>query len=421
MRSGLIGAVIAALALVLPAALVPAATAATPRVVGGTPVSIASDPWQIVFDIQNRTLCGGSLITDSWIITAAHCMSGMGPGDIEAYAGVTDTNHVTQDNVLDVDQVLIHPNWSPRTYANDIALVHLATPVSNTADHRPVALPLAVDPATWPAAGTAATVTGWGATTPGGPASNQLNSATVQILADPSNSTCGEYGSSYAPGMHVCAGMPSGGVDSCQGDSGGPLTVAVNGEMTLAGVVSSGNGCADPRFPGLYARVTSFIPWLRTIVPLPSAPALPATAVSARALAGGKAVLSWTASANAESTDLHYSAVAAPGGQSCTTDQPGCIVEALQPGVAYVFSVVAENDLGASTPTVSAAITAVNGTGKVGKTIANARVRSWAQSTGPIRSGSPKRCIATTSGVRLLKAGLCTVRVGTAKAWIQAS
>jgi len=408
-------------AMAIVAAIAPASQAGTARVVGGVPIPITSAPWQVVFDIQNRTLCGGSFITDSWIITAAHCMAGMGPADVEAYAGVSDTDHVTQGNVLTVDQVVVHPNWNQRNYANDIALVHLATPIVAGADRRPLSLPLSVDPASWPAAGTAATVTGWGATVAGGSASNELHSANVQILASPTTASCGEYGSSYSPGMHICAGIPGGGVDSCQGDSGGPLTVDVNGVITLAGVVSSGNGCADPRFPGLYARTTSFLPWLRTIVPLPSALPLPATGVAARALAGGKAVLSWTASGNAGATDLHYSAVASPQDQSCATDQPGCIVTGLTPGTAYSFTVTASNDLGSTAAQATAPVTAVNGTGKVGSTVKNARIRSWTKAaTGAIRSSTPRRCVPTASGVRLLKAGLCIVRIGTVKAYIQA-
>jgi secreted trypsin-like serine protease len=101
-------------------------------------------------------------------------------------------------------------------------------------------------------AGTTARVLGWGTTSQSGSSSNQLRTATVPIV---SNSSCsGSYGSDYVASEMVCAGYPSGGVDTCQGDSGGPLLVG----GVLAGITSWGEGCAQAGYPGVYTRLTTF-------------------------------------------------------------------------------------------------------------------------------------------------------------------
>ena len=102
-----------------------------------------------------------------------------------------------------------------------------------------------------------AVVTGWGTLESGGRQPEQLQEVTVQVL----NTTCGEKYPSGAITENMVCGAASG-KDSCQGDSGGPFVTAVNGRYNLIGVVSWGYGCADPNYPGVYARITKVLPWI---------------------------------------------------------------------------------------------------------------------------------------------------------------
>ena len=402
------------LAVVAIGALSPTqAQAASPRIIGGSPIEITSAPWQVLLRINGTTQCGGAIISDSWILTAAHCMNGMGPGQVEAYVGVTDQNRLTRDRLAPVSQVIVHPNWNPATYANDLALIGLAAPLAFSPSVQQVALPLVQDANAWPASGEQATISGWGSTTPNGASSALLRSATVQILSAPSEAKCGEYGTSYVPGNHVCAGIPQGGVDACQGDSGGPLTVGYNGTPVLAGIVSSGSGCADPKFPGLYSRVTSFLPWLRQYVALPQSPPGAPTGVEVKALQGGRVFVSWVPPVNDGGAAISYAASSSADQRNCTAEVTSCVVSGLTVGASYTFTVTSGNSIGVSAPSAaSSEVTAVSGTGRVGSTVRKATVLRWAgRTTGSIVVLSKAQCSVTSRGVVLNRAGYCSVKV----------
>lgn len=406
----MVGVIAVSLALTLGAT---PAQASAPRIVGGSPIDITAAPWQVLLRINNATQCGGSIIADSWILSAAHCLSGISPAQVEAFVGVTDQNRLTRDHQVQVSQVIVNPGWNSADYSNDLALIGLASPVAQSASVQPVAMPLVQDANTWPAAGESATISGWGTTSISGTSSALLRAATVQILTSPTDAKCGEYGSSFQPGNHVCAGVPQGGVDACQGDSGGPLTVAYNGTPVLAGVVSSGSGCADPKYPGLYTRVTSFLPWLRQYVPLPQSPPGAPTGVEVKALQGGRVFVSWTPPVNDGGAEITYVAASSADGRTCASEQTSCVVTGLTVGASYAFTVTSQNSIGLSAPsTPTSAIVAVSGTAKVGATVRKATVLRWAGvSSGAITALSRARCTVTTRGVQLLRAGLCSVKV----------
>jgi secreted trypsin-like serine protease len=402
------------LAVVAIGALSPTqAQAASPRIIGGSPIDITAAPWQVLLRINGTTQFGGASISDSWILTAAHCMNGIGPGQVEAYVGVTDQNRLSRDRLAPVSQVIVHPNWNPSTYSNDLALIGLAAPLAFSPSVQQVALPLVQDANAWPASGEQATISGWGSTTPSGASSALLRAATVQILSAPSEAKCGEYGASYVPGNHVCAGMPQGGVDACQGDSGGPLTVAYNGTPVLAGIVSSGSGCADPKFPGLYSRVTSFLPWLRQYVALPQSPPGAPTGVEVKALQGGRVFVSWVPPVNDGGAAISYVASSSADQRSCTAEVTSCVISGLSVGASYTFTVTSGNSIGLSAPSAaSSAVTAVSGTGRVGSTVRKATVLRWAgRASGNIVVLSKAQCVATSRGVVLNRAGYCSVKV----------
>ena len=389
------------------------AQASAPRIVGGSPIDVTAAPWQVLLRINNATQCGGAIIHDSWILTAAHCMNGVGPGQVEAYVGVTDQNRLSRDQLVQVAQVIVNPGWNSSNYSNDLALIGLAAPLVPSASVQPVSLPLVQDAATWPALGEQGTISGWGSTTLSGSSSALLRAATVQILSSPTDPKCGEYGSSFTPGNHVCAGMPQGGVDACQGDSGGPLTVGYNGSPVLAGIVSSGSGCADAKYPGLYTRVTSYLPWIREYAPVPQSPPGSPTGVQAQALQGGRVLVSWVPPVNDGGAEISYVASTSTDQRTCTTDTTSCVISGLSVGTSYTVTVTSGNSIGLSSPSApSAPVTAVSGTSRVGTTVRKSTVLRWAGRTaGSITAITKAQCVVTGRGVQLKRQGICSVKV----------
>ncbi|MEI8239806.1 MAG: trypsin-like serine protease, partial [Actinomycetota bacterium] len=232
-----------------------------PRIVGGTAASINDVPWQVEVELSYGTeLCGGTLVDPRWVVTAAHCATGQAPSAVRVHSGITYGSQMTSANGIAVDQVIVHPSWNSSTNQNDVALLHLTTPAAGGTP-----IPLWTN-TSGPAAGTAALISGWGTTSAGGSLPDQLQKATIQVLGGPAD-TCGSYsGADFDPTVMVCAGVPSGGLDTCQGDSGGPLVVNLLGTWTLVGATSFGNGCADINYPGVYTRISSFVSWIQGYV-----------------------------------------------------------------------------------------------------------------------------------------------------------
>ena len=245
------------------------------RIINGQPVSITEVPWQValVFSSEPNDLyaqfCGGSIVSAEWIVTAAHCVPGATAAAIEVLAGITTLGESGSIRVA-LQEIISHPQYNDVTLENDIALLRLASPLDlDGADKTPIALPFTQQSASWPASGDPATVSGWGNTSATDSIyPDVLMAAVVDVLTDPPETQCGSYTTSdYLPSLMLCAAEMTLGKDSCQGDSGGPLAVDVAGAWTLAGIVSWGFGCADPQYPGVYTRVTSYLDWITSEAP----------------------------------------------------------------------------------------------------------------------------------------------------------
>uniref|UniRef100_A0A8D1UMX0 chymotrypsin n=1 Tax=Sus scrofa TaxID=9823 RepID=A0A8D1UMX0_PIG len=212
------------------------------RIVNGENAVPGSWPWQV--SLQDGTgfhFCGGSLISEDWVVTAAHC------GGSRAQA--RSLTPPPRPN----------PNFSLLTVRNDITLLKLATPARFSRTVSAVCLPSASDD--FPA-GTLCATTGWGKTkytalkTP-----DKLQQAALPIV---SSTVCKSYWGSKVTDVMICAGAS--GVSSCMGDSGGPLVCQKNGAWTLVGIVSWGSSTCSTTTPAVYARVTALIPWVQQIL-----------------------------------------------------------------------------------------------------------------------------------------------------------
>jgi Trypsin len=278
------------------AAIIGAALAAAPAGAAGTdpappvPKIINPDydgltvPWQVALVHRGATslfdgqFCGGTIRDATHIITAAHCVApDSTPGEIQVVAGITDLGAPTANTeIRNVAAISNIPRYQSAETGGDAALLTLATPLTGN----PVVGSLAVATQGADDTGDAALISGWGDMDPGADDvfPTKLQAAYVQLLPD---SACSKYGSDYQPATMLCAGRTNTTgsiVDTCQGDSGGPLShYSGDGSLsdlkfdTLVGIVSWGNGCAQPGFPGIYtyvagAEINRFV---RTANPIP--------------------------------------------------------------------------------------------------------------------------------------------------------
>ena len=259
-------------------------------IIGGTEAQIVDVPWQVGLlsstggpTLWDAQFCGGSLINESWIVTAAHCVYNnedsnpiTRPGSVSIIAGIADLDQPTGTDEHAVKGIYVYAGYDGG--ANDIALIQVRHPFDvSVSAIEPVSLPLALDGDTEPALGTDILVSGWGEYVAyrAGQYPSVLRKATLDVLAAPLSRNCGSYANSdWNYRYEICVGVTEGGRDTCQGDSGGPyvaLDLDGNGdglaEPTLVGVTSWGDGCAGAGYPGFATRVTSYVDWI-----IPTAP-----------------------------------------------------------------------------------------------------------------------------------------------------
>ncbi|XP_044740915.1 proclotting enzyme-like [Chrysoperla carnea] len=231
------------------------------RIVGGHNADIGEWPWIAALFNGGRQFCGGSLIDNMHILSAAHCVAHMSSWDVARLTvRLGDHNIKTNSEVNHIEKrvkrVVRHRGFDSRTLYNDVAILTLDSPVQFSRQVRPICLPSSGGTF----AGKTATVIGWGSLRESGPQPAILQEVNIPIW---SNGECrAKYGPA-APGGIVehmlCAGQAS--RDSCSGDSGGPLMVN-EGRWTQVGIVSWGIGCGKGQYPGVYTRVTHFLPWI---------------------------------------------------------------------------------------------------------------------------------------------------------------
>ncbi|XP_077303190.1 serine protease 33-like [Lithobates pipiens] len=240
------------------------------RIVGGTDALDGQWPWQVAVlgeTADGEYLCGGSLISPEWVMTAAHCINHpIQVSKYKVYLGVHQLGVISSHTVVaNVSFIVANGNYIDTTSPGDIALLQLDAPITYTEYIMPICLPSSTT--TFPC-GTECWVTGWGSRHYGG---SVVFYETLQEVMVPliDLNTCQAMQESAGSTSHIqydqiCAGYKDGGKDSCQGDSGGPLVCKVQGIWYQVGVVSWGMGCAEPNFPGVYTLVTAHQAWIST-------------------------------------------------------------------------------------------------------------------------------------------------------------
>jgi len=228
------------------------------RIVGGREAQPHSRPWMAgLIKSDAFVFCGGTVLNNHFIVTAAHCIYQELPDSIWVVVGLHDKLDFYQieEGRYDVQSIIQHPNYDHETVDNDIALIKL----HDTLHFNERVLPACLPQANEDFAGVHATVSGWGLISNGGPTSRVLKEVVLPVY---SYAKCKrKYPHDFTRNM-MCAGVNSGGQDACQGDSGGPLVYATENRWFLIGIVSWGNGCAQPNQPGVYTNVTRYINWI---------------------------------------------------------------------------------------------------------------------------------------------------------------
>uniref|UniRef100_A0A3Q2XL89 Transmembrane serine protease 5 n=1 Tax=Hippocampus comes TaxID=109280 RepID=A0A3Q2XL89_HIPCM len=238
------------------------------RIIGGVEATLGRWPWQVSLYYSNRHTCGGSIITSQWIVTAAHCVHNYRLPQVSSWAvhtGVVTRSlpKTTEPTGHAVEKIVYNKNYNHVSHDSDIALMKLRTPLNFSDTVRPVCLPqFDYDPP----GGTQCWISGWGYTQPDAHTEELwcLCAPVPIISTNKCNSSC-MYNGEITPRM-LCAGYSEGKVDACQGDSGGPLVCQDDNVWRLMGVVSWGNGCAEPNHPGVYTKVAKFLGWIYEIM-----------------------------------------------------------------------------------------------------------------------------------------------------------
>ncbi|KAM7081156.1 transmembrane protease serine 9 isoform 2-T2 [Ciconia maguari] len=237
----------------------PAMQTAT-RIVGGSEASRGEFPWQVSLRENNEHFCGAAVLTEKWLVSAAHCFTEFqDPAMWAAYTGTTSLRGSDSGAVkMGITRIILHPSYNADTADYDVAVLELKRPVTFTKYIQPVCLP---DAGHHFPTSKKCLISGWGYLREDFLVKPEfLQKATVELL---DQTLCSSLYSHVLTDRMLCAGYLEGKIDSCQGDSGGPLVCEEpSGKFFLAGIVSWGIGCAEARRPGVYTRVTKLRDWI---------------------------------------------------------------------------------------------------------------------------------------------------------------
>lgn len=225
-----------------------------PRIVGGKKNSISKAPYVVALVDEKGCFCTGAIIDPRWVLTAAHCASNQ---RTPTHIRVGSTSGITGGELYPVKEIVRHPSYDSNRYNWDFALIKLSRDIHFSDNVKAATMIEQNEPVE---VGNMVTVSGYGVT---GSFwdwfhKNTLRSVNVPLV---SQHDCDKAYPGRITAQMICAGYPEGGRDACQGDSGGPLTDGGK----LVGIVSWGNGCGKPGFPGIYGSVSKVRSWIKEV------------------------------------------------------------------------------------------------------------------------------------------------------------
>ena len=243
-----------------------------PRIVGGQRAAPDEFPHQATIarrvsyfgQYSYQQICGASIISDRWLVTAAHCLPYLqNPLTRNSFRGIIGTHdlHHQGRQIVSFEKVIPHPSYSSRGHSHDIGLVKTSAPITESSSVRFVKLPKQGEKFTG-----MAVATGHGKTSTMGGESDVLIQVDIEIRDD---RACFErYGPGFNPRAMICAGGRAARKATCMGDSGGPFVQkSSDGSYVLIGLTSFGpRNCATPFVPVVFTRVSSYVDWINRII-----------------------------------------------------------------------------------------------------------------------------------------------------------